>query len=104
MRSGSRSKHVIMAMHSPMLTQSAVLKIVSTPKQNYLHDGKVVSPRAITVMIGDQRLEVTGRNPENNKLVLSDTAQLDADDEKKQAYDDSVTRPDRRLEVTSIYY
>lgn len=40
------------------------------------------------VTIGDRRLEVTGRNPENNKLVLSDTAQLDGDEVKREAYDE----------------
>ena len=43
----------------------------------------------ITVTIGDHRLEVTGRNPENNN-GSQHTAPLDADDEKRAAYDDGV--------------
>lgn len=39
------------------------------------------------VKIGDRHLEVIGNNPNSGKLVLADTAQLDADEIKQAAYD-----------------
>ena len=42
------------------------------------------------VRIGDRQLEVIGRNPSNNKLTLADTAQLDAETLKREAYDAAV--------------
>ena len=38
------------------------------------------------VSIGDRRLEALGYNPENGKLVLADTAELDGESLKEEAY------------------
>ena len=40
--------------------------------------------------LGTRGMEVTGRNPETGKVVLSDASQVDADDAKREAYNDGV--------------
>ena len=42
------------------------------------------------VDIDGRNMEVIGRNVDNGKLVLADTAELDADDIKRTAYNDGV--------------
>ena len=38
------------------------------------------------VRMGDRNLEVVGRNPETNKLILADTDMVDGDQLKQDAY------------------
>ena len=51
------------------------------------------------VHLGDRNMQVTGHNPETGKVILSDTAQLSADEIKREAYDagvDAMTNAWRR--------